>query len=136
MTTIILRNDITRANAKAAIDSAPLDYVVEIKEPKRSTEQNSKLWAMLGEISAQVVWHGQKLTSQNWKDVFTAAQKRQQVVPGIDDGFVVLGTSTSRMRKSEMIELIELITAFSVEHDVKFSDPAFAEYEQLAARSA
>ena len=88
----------------------------------RTSEQNRRLWAMLDEIAEQVIWHGQRLTRQEWKDVFTAAMDRQKVVPGIDGGFVVLGSSTSRLTREEMSELMELITAFGVEHKVKFSN--------------
>jgi hypothetical protein len=85
------------------------------------------MWAMLKECEEQVVWHGQKLRDHEWKDVFTAAIKRQKVVPGIDGGFVVLGTSTRRMRKAEMTELMECMAAFGAEHDVDFKDPALDE---------
>lgn len=93
---------------------------VDIRPARRSTEQNAKLWAMLGEVSQQVVWHGQHLSPEDWKHVFTAAQKKQRVAPGIDGGFVVLGQSTSRMSRAEMSELIELIHAFGAEHGVRF----------------
>lgn len=83
------------------------------------------MWAMLTEVSRQVIWHGQKLSKEEWKDVFTAAQKRQKVVPGIDGGFVVLGSSTSKMTKAEMSELIELMTAFGAQQGVKFADDGF-----------
>lgn len=43
-------------------------------------------------------------------------------MPGIDGGFVVLGQSTSRMRVSEMRDLITIIHAFGAERGVKFSD--------------
>lgn len=43
-------------------------------------------------------------------------------VPGINGGFVVLGQSTSKMRVSEMRDLITLIHAFGAEQSVKFSD--------------
>ena len=82
------------------------------------------MWAMLDEIAAQVIWYDQKLIDTEWKDIFTAALKRQKVVPGLDGGFVVLGTSTRRMTVSEMSELIELMTAFGVEHNVQFKDAA------------
>ncbi|RAP72984.1 protein ninB [Candidatus Erwinia dacicola] len=45
-------------------------------------------------------------------------------MPGIDGGFVVLGQSTSKMRVSEMRDLIELISAFGAEHGVNFGDDA------------
>jgi hypothetical protein len=44
------------------------------------------------------------------------------VVPGVDGGFVVRGPSTRRRPKGEMAELIELITAFGVQHGVVFGD--------------
>lgn len=98
--------------------------VVTIQERTRSLDQNAKLWACLNDISEQVNWHGRKLTSEEWKHVFTAALKKQDVVPGIDGGFVVLGQSTSKMRVSEMRDLIELISAFGAEHGVSFGDDA------------
>lgn len=77
---------------------------------------------MLTEISCQVVWHSQKLEPAEWKDVFTAALKRQKVVPGIDGGFVVLGSSTSSLTKGEMSELMELMAAFGAGRDVRFAE--------------
>ena len=76
---------------------------------------------MLTDISKQVNWHGRKLTQEDWKHVFTAALSKQEVVPGIDGGFVVLGKSTSKMTKAEMTELQELMAAFGAEQGVKFT---------------
>lgn len=82
---------------------------------------------MLRDVSRQVVWHGQKLADSEWKDVFTAALKRQKVVPGIDGGFVVLGASTSRMSVAEMAELQELMEAFGSQQGVRFTAPEYME---------
>lgn len=101
--------------------------VLEIKPETRSDKQNRRLWAMLREISQQVVWHGNKLTDEEWKDVFTAALKRQKVVPGLDGGFVVCGQRTSKMTKPEMSELQMLMEAFGAEQGVMFS--ASEQYE-------
>ncbi|MET3815364.1 recombination protein NinB [Pantoea sp. UYEF8] len=117
-----------RRNCTEFINALPTNpehpLVVTIQERTRSLDQNAKLWACLNDISEQVNWHGRKLTSEEWKYVFTAALKKQDVVPGIDGGFVVLGQSTSRMRVSEMRDLIELISAFGAEHGVNFGDDA------------
>jgi hypothetical protein len=78
---------------------------------------------MLRDVARQVVWHGQKLADSEWKDVFTAALKRQKVVPGIDGGFVVLGTSTRKMTVAEMGELMTLAEAFGAEQGVRFTAP-------------
>lgn len=100
---------------------------LSIKPERRTVEQNSRLWASLSEVAEQVDWHGQKLTAQEWKDVFTAGLKRQKVVPGIEGGFVVLGSSTSRMTRAELSELLELMYAFGAQQGVVFSDPQTTE---------
>ncbi len=105
------------------IMSAPEGFIVRATEPTRSLEQNAKLWACLHDVSQQVVWHGQKLTADNWKDIFSAALKRAKIVPGLDGGFVVCGQSTSKMGKREFSELLELMMAFGAEHGVVWSEP-------------
>lgn len=121
----ILAHAEARRRAAACIAEAPEGMVVEIKPPTRTLEQNARLWAMLADISRQVVWHGRKLDSEAWKCIFTAALKKQDVVPNIDStGFVVLGQSTSKMGKREMSELQELIAAFGAQRDVLWSEPA------------
>ena len=102
---------------------------IEIKQETRSTEQNARLWAQLSDISRQVNWHGRKLSPEEWKHVFTAALKKQDVVPGIDGGFVVLGQSTSKMTKAQFSELMELISAFGAQQGVRFTAPEYAEAE-------
>jgi len=119
-----LINPQVKQNAIQAIKIASEDMICEIKKKTRSLEQNAKMWAMLAEVSDQVNWYGNKLTSDEWKDVFSASLKSQKVVPGIDGGFVVCGQRTSKMTKSEMAELIELMMAFGAERGVKFSDIA------------
>ena len=100
----VLSHDTARNNAVMACRNAPHGYVVEIKEKTRSLEQNSLLWALLTDVSRQVDWYGRRLSPENWKNVFSAALKKQDVVPNIDgDGFVVLGQSTSKMGKREFV---------------------------------
>ena len=111
-----------RRRAAAYLMDVPEGYVVTVQEPTRSLDQNSKLWAMLHDISRQVEWYGNKLTDEEWKDVFSAALKRQKVVPGLDGGFVVCGQRTSQMGKREFSDLVELIRAFGAEHGVRWSD--------------
>jgi len=98
-------------------------FVVEVKPLTRTLEQNAKLWAMLNDVSEQVNWHGQKLTPEDWKHVFSAALNQQRVVPNIDStGFVVLGQSTSKMTVRQMADMIELINAFGAERNVNFKE--------------
>ncbi len=94
---------------------------VEVRQEKRSDPQNRLMWSCLGDLARQVDWHGQKLDAEAWKDMATAALKRQRVVPGIDGGFVVLGQRTSQMTKAEMTELIDFLFAFGDQRGVQWS---------------
>jgi len=126
----ILRNEDIKLNAIRYLRELPLMPILELKliEVKsiRSLDQNAKMWAMLRDLSRQVVWHGQKLRDYEWKDMITAALKNQKVVPGIEGGFTVLsGGSTSRMSIKEMIDVIDFAYAFGSHQDpqVKWSEP-------------
>jgi hypothetical protein len=102
----------------------------------RTLRQNALMWDMLTSISKQVDWHGHRLTEREWKDVLTAALKGQKSVPGIDGGFVVLGSSTSQMTVKEMSDLIDLMGAFGAEQNVEFRGDVtlhFAGLESLQA---
>ena len=109
---------------------ADIQFELIVKPATRSNAQNRRLWSLLADIAEQVVWHGQKMQSEDWKHIFSASLKRTRVCPGIDGGFVVLGQSTSQMTRAEMSEMQELIEAFGAQHDVRFSAP---EYESEPA---
>lgn len=96
--------------------------VFSLEKEKRTNEQNDLMWALLTDVSVQVEWYGKKMTPEDWKHVFTAALKKQEMVPGIDGGIVALGQSTSRMTKAQLSDLIELIYAFGAEQGVVFKD--------------
>ena len=121
-----LVSDQVRAHCIDEIARAPLGKVVIVQDPTRTLKANALMWAMLADISAQVDWYGQKLTSEEWKDVFSAALKRQKVVPGLDGGFVICGQRTSKMTKGEMSDLVELMNAFCAERGVKLTAPEWA----------
>ena len=97
---------------------------VRLGRPRRNLDQNAKMWCVLTDIAEQVEWHGQKLKPEDWKDLLTATYRGQRLVPGIDGGFVALGMRTSRMRKDEMSELIELAHAFGSDQGVVWGKPA------------
>lgn len=122
MTQIFHVTDRTRSYIAGMVQAAQVGDVVRIGPATRSLEQNALMWSLLSQISKSVVWHGQKLTKENWKDCLTASLKKQTVVPGIDGGFVVCGTSTSSMTKAELSELCELAIAFGTQQGVEFRE--------------
>ena len=123
------------------------DYAVEVKEITRSLSQNARQWAMLADICGQVgwrraVWRGdrcvqdgayvnfsecpqaRKLTSEEFKDVFTAAIRKPNMLGSLDGGGIVaVGLRTSKMSVREMSELQELMSAFGAERGVEWSEP-------------
>lgn len=120
-----LFNQRERARAAQFLAHAPADAVVEFKRDRRTTAQNSKLWACLTDIAQQVEWYGTKLTAEDWKDVMSASLRKARVVPGLDAGtFVPLGMRTSDMTKAELSDLLELIFAFGAQQGVTFHDAA------------
>jgi hypothetical protein len=122
MTYFVLSHAQARQNAIEAVKTAPDGWTVQVKAKTRSLEQNAKLWACLHDVAAQVVWHGRKLSPEDWKHIFSASLKKQDVVMGIDNQIVVLGQSTSKMTVKELSDLVEIIHAFGANHDVKFGN--------------
>lgn len=124
--TVTIQTPEDRQRIAAWARNVEVGTVVTFRKKSRSTEQNAKLHAMLGEVSKQVKWYGQHLDLEDWKDMFTASLRHARVVPGIDKGtFVPLGMHTSTLTVEEMSNLIELIYAFGAdpEHPVVFKEP-------------
>ena len=108
-------------------------------EPIRNAEQNKRMWAMLGDLARQVRWHVdgqmQLLDPEDWKHIMSAGLKRhQRVAAGIEGGFVILGQHTSKFTRREMADLITLMFAFGVDHNVVWTDPKAKQFEEWAAR--
>lgn len=148
-----LVNDRLRVRAIDAIREAKPGSRVEVKGPKRSTDQNAAMWAMLGDIAEQLTWHGRKLDTEAWKLVALDAlrrhysDERQQMdlVPNIDGtGFVNIGqTHSSDLSGEEMHDLLTIISAFGDQQSVEWSEvkdkgdqrpvPPVEAYEENAA---
>lgn len=122
--TVILRTPEDRERVARWASKVEAGTTVEFRQARRSLDANRLLWAMLQDVSAQVEWYGERLTPEEFKDLFTAALRKSRAVPGIDGGIVMLGMRTSDMTKAEFSDLIELIRAFGAERGVRFSDEA------------
>lgn len=126
---LVLANDHFKRRAIDWITKAPKDTRVEFKGPKRTLPQNDRMWAMLTDLSVQLVWHGNRLSADDWKLQMLDALRRSaneqlRIVPNIDGtGFVNLSTSSSDLSKAEMTELIEIMFAFGAKYGVEWSEP-------------
>lgn len=117
--TILLTNRHQRQRAKAVVDAAPEGSVVNVAAPRRSTDQNALMWALLSEIS-RAKPGGRSLPPEVWKALFMhEAGFKCTFEPTLDgQGVVPLGFKSSRLRKAEFSDLIEAINAFMAEHRI------------------
>ena len=114
-----------RERAKIIIDSAPVGYVVTIKEPTRSLDQNAKMWAMLADVSKECELDGRKFIRDDWKLIFMKACGWDVVfLPQIGDGtHFPAGFRSSQLKVSQMASLITFIMAYGDEQGVAWSEP-------------
>lgn len=120
--TIRLTSLAARAEAKALINLAPHGAVVNIREARRTTEQNDKMWAMLSDVS-RAMPGGRRLTPDVWKAVFmNACGHAVQFETGLSGEPFPIGFRSSRLSKAQMSELIEFILAWGTEAGVQWSD--------------
>lgn len=122
---LTLSNQSVRERAVHWIEKAPAGTRVIFKDAKRTQAQNDRMWAALTDIASQLLWHGVKLSTEDWKLLFMdALNQEMRLVPNINgNGFVNLGRSSSSLSKSEFSQIIDLIHAFGAQHNVVFSDP-------------
>ena len=122
--TIILRGPSQRQFAHKLIDMAGDDFVVTVSEPKRNTDQNAKMWAMLSDVSRSKP-EGRHWITETWKAAFMHLLKHQcQFAEGLDGGGPFpLGFRTSRLSVPEMSDLITTIYEYGDRHEVEWKEP-------------
>ena len=113
-----------RQNVAVNVQTAPDGYVVTIGEPNRNLEQNAAQWPILEAFSQQLQWpvNGAMvdMTPEEWKDVLTAAFRREtvRVAMGLDGGMVMLGARTSKFSKREFSDWLEFLHAAAADRGV------------------
>lgn len=110
---------LTKANRQKAVQgvlAAPDGYVLELREPKRTDDQNAALWGLLNQIQRQRPTHnGVRMTPDLWKHVFMdALGSEMALLPKLDgDGFFPIGHRSSRLTKGEFANLLTVILAWT-----------------------
>jgi NinB protein len=119
---LVIRGQADRQRAVKLLQKVPFGTRIEFKAAKRTLPQNDRMWAMLTDISKQMVWHGLKMRPDDWKLVFIDALNRDlRMVPNLEGtGFVILGLSSRDLSRGEMSDLMELIAEFGARHGVRF----------------
>jgi hypothetical protein len=120
--TIIISGGAMRALAKRIIDVAPLGAVVSIRAANRSTAQNDKMWAMIGDVS-RAKPEGRMHTPNIWKCQFmNSCGHKVQFELGLDGLPFPVGFHSSRLTRSQMSDMIEVIAEYGSRHGVEWSD--------------
>ncbi len=121
---VIIDSEAARKRARDWLDKVPFRWVVEFKEQKRNNDQNALMWALLSEVSAQKEHAGMKLTPETWKCVFMHELGFYcQFIPALNgNGVLPLGYHSSRLTKSQMSDLIEIILKWGAENGVTFRE--------------
>ena len=121
--TIKLIGTAQRYHAAKVMEQAPDGYIVTIKEPTRSLDQNARLWAMLTDVS-KAIPDGRRHTPDDWKAIFmNAAGWEVQFVDGLDGRPFPSGFKSSRMSVKQMADLITFVMAYGDERGVEWSEP-------------
>jgi len=137
---IRLTHEIARSNAINLIRQLPVDSEhplrVIIDEDKRSNAQNRLMWAMMADLSNQVIWCGKKHPRETWKTLVgfqalkeIAAEDKKEFnadyVQSLDKSTLLsIDVSTSNMNRKIFSTLILVAQKFGAEENVIFGDEA------------
>lgn len=133
----ILRNDAVRRNAMKAIADAGDNYVVTIAQPKRSNDQNARMWASLADI-ANARPEGRQWAPETWKCAFLHSLGHQvRFAEGLDgSGPFPIGFSSSKLTVAQMGDLITVINEYGDRHGVEWSETIKGGFLELQERAA
>lgn len=119
--TVILRGN--REFAHRMVDAAPVGSVMSVSKPKRSLDQNARMWAMLTRISAAKP-EGREMTPDVWKSLFLHsldhAQRFEMALDG--KGMVPVGFRSSKLTKQQFSDLFLVIEEYAARHGIDLGD--------------
>lgn len=95
----------------------------------RSSEQNRKFHAMIGEIAEQAQHLGCKWDAESWKRLLVSSYCREigmsggRVIPNLEgDGIVQLDFQTRKFTKEQASGFVEWLHAWGAQNGVEFSE--------------
>jgi hypothetical protein len=107
--------------AREIVDNAPDGHILEVRPPKRSLDSNRYYWAVLSDISEQVV-PGKSYEPSIWHEYLRALFLPERIVELPDGSIKMLEPSTSELNQASFSEYTEKVIKWALEHDVRFSD--------------
>lgn len=87
---------------------------------KPCQEQLNLLSAACGDLASQIVWHGNRLSKDDYRHIVAGTILGWRMMPAIDrgegaPGFIFLGGSSLKLNKEQISEALDLI--FSIGDD-------------------
>ena len=124
---------LSRPLAHRQIDEAEDGWTWEVSEPNRTSDQNRRFHAMVGDIARSVqTWAGKRRTEAQWKVLMvsghaTATAEGSEIVPGLEGEFVSIRESTALMSVKRGASLISYVQAWGDLNGVIWSEPSASE---------
>lgn len=124
--TVEIDSQYRRDLAHKLVAAAPVGAVMTISPAKRTTDQNSRFWAMLSDIS-RAKPEGRVHTPEAWKALFMHALGHSvRFEMGLNGEPFPVGFRSSQLSKGQMSDLMEFMSAWAAERGVIFSNEARA----------
>lgn len=118
--TLSTRQD--REKAHLGVDRAPSGYVLELREAKRSDEQNKAIHGLCNQVlKARPIHRGVRMTMEKYKAAFmNLLGSEMEFVPALDgNSFFPMGHRTSALTKGEFSNLIECALAWCAREEIE-----------------
>jgi len=127
----VLSHPQARSNALHAVSQALANWIVEVREPVKSRDQEAMYHALFAEIAKTREFMGERQDAETWKrllvDAFARIKAAEgdhlpghgKIIPNLDGtGFVQLGVQTRRFSKRHATEFIEFLHAWMADSEV------------------
>ena len=101
---------------------------LEVKDAKRTNEQNEKFHAIIGDIAKQAQHMGAKWDAETWKRLLVDKYCREtglnsKIMANLDnDGLVQLGFQTRKFTKEQASEFVEFLLAWCADNGVELNE--------------
>ena len=141
----ILSDETSRRHTIQSVTMAEDGMEIEIRDKKRTSEQNRLLWPILDlwrkNQTACVNGQKVKITREAWKCILLASfRSSQNQVPqlalGLHGELVPLGYETRNMRKPEFAEFLTWLLAETGEHGMELPIHVCHDYDAYLGRVA
>lgn len=122
---VYLTGPYARQKAHRLVDQAADGFVMDIREPTRTDDQNRKLWPMLEDIRSQVPGMDEYSRDDLKLRFLNALGAEMRFLPYLEGGGVFpVGLRSSTLNKEQFSMLIELLYKYGAENGVQWTREA------------